>query len=309
MKQEKNKWIRALWIIIGITALSFFVSIIISLFLGNDFEALDGNVAVIKIHGTIVSDEDHFSFEEVASSDEIIKLIKKADKNPSIKAIILEINSPGGSAVASEEIANEVKKVNKTTVAWIREIGASGAYWVASSAEHVVANRMSLTGSIGVIASYLGFSGFLAEHNVTYERLVSGNLKDIGSPFKDMTKEEKALFEKSLESMHNYFIEEVAKNRNLKKSDIKKIATGLFYLGDEAKELGLIDELGSKDEAIAYIEQQIKEKAHLAEYKEEKGLLHKLSQVFSKQSFYIGRGIGSSIFAQSKTARGISIFT
>ena len=168
MEDKKNKWWYALKIIIGLTILSFIISIFISLFIGNDFESLDGNVALIDITGTIVAaDDTDFLFEDVTSSDDIRKLIRRAAKNDKIKAIIFRINSPGGSAVASDEIASEIKKVNKTTVAWIREIGTSGAYWIASSTDHIVANRMSITGSIGVIASYLGFSGFLEEHNVT----------------------------------------------------------------------------------------------------------------------------------------------
>ena len=203
MKQQKNKWWYILKVIASLTILSFFISIIISLFTEDDFEGLDGNTALIKISGAIVSEKGtSFLFEDATSSDEIIKLIRKADKNDKIKAIIFEINSPGGSAVASEEIANEIKKTNKTTVAWIREAGTSGAYWIASSTDYIIANRMSITGSIGVIASYLGFSGFLEEHNVTYERLVAGNLKDMGIPFKGLTPEERALFEKSLAFLH-----------------------------------------------------------------------------------------------------------
>jgi protease-4 len=310
MKNKQNKWWYAFKIILGLTILSFFISILISLFVGNDFESLDGNVAVIDITGTIVSEKDaNFLFEDVTSPDEIRKLIKKADKSDRIKAIVFRINSPGGSAVASEEIANEIMKVNKTTVAWIREVGASGAYWIASSTDHIIANRMSITGSIGVIASYLGFSGFLEEHNVTYERLVAGNLKDIGIPFKDLTAEERALFEKSLESIHDYFIEEIAENRNLRKRDVEKIATGMFYLGAEAKELGLVDELGSRDEVINYIEKQIGEEADLVEYKKERGFLSSLGQVMNENSFFIGKGIGSSLFTKSRLADSLSIST
>ncbi|MEK6869128.1 MAG: signal peptide peptidase SppA, partial [Nanoarchaeota archaeon] len=258
MKPQKNRWWQAIKIILGLIILSFVLSVIVSLFIEDDFDGLDGNVAVIEITGTILADEDvDFLFEDVTSSDDIRGLIRKADRNDGIKAIVFRINSPGGSAVASEEIAREIQKTNKTTVAWIREIGTSGAYWIASASDHVIANRMSITGSIGVIASYLGFSGFIAEHNVTYERLVSGNLKDIGSPFKEMTQEERALFQKSLDSIHDYFVEEVAKNRNLKKRDVEKIATGQFFIGSEAKELGLVDELGGREEVIAYIQEKI----------------------------------------------------
>ena len=306
MKNKTNKWWYVIKVIIGLTILSFFIS----LFIGGDFEILDGNVAVIEITGVIVAEKNaDFLFADVTYPDEIRKLIRKADKNDNIKAVIFKINSPGGSAIASEEISNEIEKINKTTVAWIREVGTSGAYWIASSTDHIIANRMSLTGSIGVIASYLGFSGFLAEHNVTYERLVAGELKDIGSPLKDMTAEEKALFEKSLAQIHDYFIEEVAKNRNLKEKDVKKIATGLFYLGIEAKKLGLVDELGSRDEVIAYLEEEIGEDVDIVEYKKEKGFLSSLGQVMNEKSYYVGMGLGSSLFTKAKLADSVSIST
>ncbi len=310
MKPRKSRWWQAVKIILGLIILSFVLSVIVSMFIEDDFDGLDGNVAVIEITGTILADEDiDFLFEDVTSSDDIRGLIRKADRNDGIKAIVFRINSPGGSAVASEEIANEIKKTNKTTVAWIREIGTSGAYWIASSADHVIANRMSITGSIGVIASYLGFAGFLEGHNVTYERLVSGNLKDIGSPFKEMTQEERVLFQKSLDSIHDYFVEEVAKNRNLKKKDVEKIATGQFFIGAEAKELGLVDELGGREEVIAYLEEKIGEEADFTSYETEKGFFESLGKIFNENAFYVGKGIGNSLFTKAELKESISIST
>ena len=310
MRPQKNRLWQAIKIILGLIILSFVLSIIASLFIEDDFDGLDGNVAVIDVTGTILAEEDtDFIFEYATSSDDIRELIRKADRNDGIKAIVFRINSPGGSAVASEEIANEIKKANKTTVAWIREIGTSGAYWIASSADHVIANRMSITGSIGVIASYLGFAGFLQDYNVTYERLVSGNLKDIGSPFKEMTQEERILFQKSLDSIHEYFVEEVAKNRNLKKRDVEKIATAQFFIGAEAKELGLVDELGGREEVIAYVEEKIGEEADFVNYEAEKGFFESLGKIFNENSFYIGKGIGNSMFTKAKLKESVSIST
>ena len=310
MKPQKNRLWQAVKIILGLIILSFVLSIIVSLFIEDDFDGLDGNVAVIDITGTILADEDvDFLFEDVTSSDDIRELIRKADRNDGIKAIVFRINSPGGSAVASEEIANEIKKTNKTTVAWIREIGTSGAYWIASASDYVIANRMSITGSIGVIASYLGFSGFITEHNITYERLVSGNLKDIGSPFKEMTQEERVLFQKSLDAIHDYFVEEVAKNRNLKKRDVEKIATGQFFIGAEAKELGLVDELGGREEVIAYVEEKIGEEADFVNYETEKGFFGSLGKIFNENAFYVGKGIGNALFTKAKLKDSVSIST
>lgn len=296
------RWGYAIFVLLLLSMLGFIAVGILSLFVGVDIESLSGNVALIPIEGLIVGTEDsEFLFESITTSPDTVELIEKAGKNPNIKAIVLEINSPGGSAVASEEIANAVKKTNKTTVAWIREVGASGAYWIASSADYIVANRASITGSIGVIASYLEFPGLLERYNVTYRRLVSGKFKDIGSPYKEMTDEERAIFQQTLDEIRDYFVSEVAKSRNLNKKDVDKIANGLFYLGAQAKELGLVDELGGKDEVIRYIEKKESIKVEIVEYKKEKTLLDLLSKVLSKQSFFVGRGIGSALFGNAAT--------
>jgi protease IV len=289
----------AIIVILILMALGFMALLFISLFSG-DIESAGGNVALIPIEGVITgTDDSGFLFDDTVSSLDTIKLIEKAGRNPNIKAVILQINSPGGSPVASEEIANAILKINKTTVAWIRESGTSGAYWIASASDHIVASRMSITGSIGVIASYLEFPGFLGRYNITYRRLVAGDYKDIGSPYKEMTPEEERALQNMLDEMRDYFVNEVAKNRRMNKRDIEKAANGLFYLGSEAKQLGLVDELGGKEAAIAYIEQKEGITAVIAEYKTEKGLFEILSGVLNEKSFNVGRGIGSSLIGRS----------
>jgi len=308
-QEPRFRWGYAIFVLLLLSILGFIAVGVISLFAGIDVQSLSGNIALVPIEGVITGSKDSgFGFESTISSPEAVELIEKADKNPNIKAIILEINSPGGSAVASEEIANAVKKTNKTTVAWIREIGTSGAYWIASSADHIVANRVSITGSIGVVASYLEFPGLLENYNITYQRLVSGKYKDIGSPYKKMTQEEKEIFQQSLDEIRDYFVNEVAKNRNLSKKEVDKMANGLFYLGSQAKELGLVDELGGKDEVVRYIEKKEGIKADIVEYKKEKSLFEVLSRIISRQSFFVGKGIGNSLF-ENRDASTLSITT
>ena len=307
--QQNFKWGYAIFVIILLSFLALIAAGAISLFSGKNVESLGGNVALIPIDGVIVGSEDSgYVFETETSSPETVEFIEKAAKNDNIRAIILEINSPGGSAVASEEIADAVKKANKTTVAWIREEGASGAYWIATSADHIVANRMSITGSIGVIGSYLEFPGFLEKYNVTYRRLVAGKYKDIGSPYKEMTSEEKEVFQQTLDTMRDYFISEVAKNRKMSKKDVDRLATGVFYLGVQAKDYGLVDELGGKDEVINYIEKKEAIKADVVEYKKSKGLLNLFGSALSQQSFFVGKGIGSSLF-DAKSSSSLKITT
>ena len=307
--EPKFKWRYAILVILALTFLSFIAVGILSVFAGVNVERLGGNVAIIPLKGVIVGEDSDYLFESVTSSSDIVELIGKAERNPNIKAIIFEINSPGGSAVASGEIAEAIKKTNKTSVAWIREIGTSGAYWAASATNHIVANRVSITGSIGVIASYLEFPGFLDRYNITYQRLVSGKYKDIGSPFKQMTDEEKSFFQQDLDTIRDYFVAEVAKNRNMNKKDVEKVANGIFYLGGQAKDLGLVDELGGKDEVIRYIESKERITAEVVEYKKEKSIFDLFSKVLSRQSFFVGKGIGSSLLDKKAAGSRLMITT
>jgi protease-4 len=222
-----------------------------------------GNIAVIHIKGIIRAD----GYGSSTSAIETVELIRKAEENEEVKAILLDINSGGGSAVGSDEIAQAVKAAEKPTVAVIREAGASGAYWVASAADKIYANRMSITGSIGVIAAYLEFARLIEDYNITYRRLVSGQYKDMGSPFKELTGEEEQKFQQMIDRIRNYFVDAVAENRGMTRAEIENIATGEIMLGVEAKSIGLVDELGTRQDAVDYIEKELNITAELADYK------------------------------------------
>ncbi len=289
----------AVFLLLGfIFLLSLFVAV---LFSSSDIEVSGtGDIALIPVKGELVVDSD-FSFgSSESTSTDIIKLIEKAEKDPYVKGIILEINSPGGSAVASEEISNAVKKVNKPKVAWIRESGASGAYWVASSTDHIVASKMSVVGSIGVTASYLRIGGLLNKYNITYERLVSGKYKDEGTPFREMTDEEKAMLQQDLDAIHREFIKAVAENRKVQYSEIEKVATGEVFLGEEALKAGLIDEIGSKQEALAYVNKRTNGTGKIVEYKKKRSFFDSFGDTLSAQSFNVGRGIGASLMNEER---------
>ena len=161
-KDGRGKWTFIILFLIALSVVSFIVAGIIGAFaMSSTIQYTgQGNVAVIAVKGMITVDQlPGFAMDYTAASTEIVSLIEEASENPRIEAIILDINSQGGSPVGSDEIAQAVKKTNKTTVSVIRELGASGAYWIASASDHVIANRMSITGSIGVVGSYLEFSG------------------------------------------------------------------------------------------------------------------------------------------------------
>lgn len=265
-------------LIAGILILALLVvATIVAALFSSDLDTAGANIAIIKVSGPITGESATGIFSgSTASATQIVALLEKAQDERAIKGVILEINSPGGSPVASDEIAQAIKNLEKPIVAQIRESGASGAYWIASSADHIVANRMSITGSIGVIASYIEFDEFLREWNLTYNRLVAGERKDVGDPFTELTPQERAFLEEKLAVIHGFFIEEVAQNRNLTLEQMERISDGRFLLGIEALEAGLVDELGGRDEAVEYLEERLAITAKTIEYEEEQGLLAQL---------------------------------
>ncbi len=295
MKKEepKKSGKTILWTILGVLFVLFIVMpLTFSLFDRSAF----GNVALIPITGVITADGEGYFGKSTVSSQAIVDFIQKAEDNSRVKVILLEINSPGGSAVASDEIAGAVKAAKKPVIALIREVGASGGYWVASATDHIIANRMSITGSIGVISSYLEFSGLMEKYGVNYERLVAGEHKDIGTPYRPLDEQERQILQGKLDKIHEFFIEEIVANRGMKKTDVQKLATGEFYVGSEALENGLIDQLGDTKTAEEYITQTYGlKKVEYVEYKETPGLFDLFSKVSSQFSFSMGQGLGSTL--------------
>jgi protease-4 len=296
---KKGKWCKSKSIFLTIGAvffiLFFIIPITFSIFDGSKY----GNVALIPIEGMITGNGGKYLGQTTVSSKEIVKYIESANEDEQIKAIVLEINSPGGSAVASDEIAAAVKKSKLPVISQIREVGASGGYWIASATEQIISNRMSITGSIGVISSYLEFSGLMEEYGISHQRMVAGKYKDVGSPLRKLKEEEEKLLQKKINRIHEYFIEEISENRNLEKDQVKKIATGEFYLGVEALNLGLVDQLGDKETVKEYLKNkhQIIEVDYVV-YQKESGFLEMLSGVFSEFFFNVGEGFGSILTMQ-----------
>jgi protease IV len=222
------------------------------------------NVFGLNIHGTLVTylSEDQTQTEDgtdeqndMVASEDIVSLISQADKDENIKAIMLDVDSLGGYPVAGEEIARALRDVKKPTVAVIRQSGLSAAYWAATGADMIFASKNSDVGSIGVTMSYVRD----IDPSKQYVELSSGKFKDTGDPEKNITPEEKSLLLRDVNITHQNFIEAVATNRGLSIERVKSIADGSSVLGEKAKELGLVNDIGSWKEAEEYLKSRIDE--------------------------------------------------
>lgn len=235
-------------------------------------EDYDCSVVGINLHGTLwtyippQSEEDIFTDNDIVASEEINYLIKQANEDDAIKAILIEADSQGGLPVAGEEVANALKNSEKPTVAVIRQSGLSAAYWAVTGADRIFASRNSDVGSIGVTSSYLENTGTNQKDGNVYVQLSSGKYKDAGDPDRPLTEEERQLFLRDIKIVHKNFIEDVAVNRDIPVADVQKIADGSSVLGDRAKELRLIDDIGGIREAEEYLEGIIGEKPEVCWY-------------------------------------------
>ena len=272
-------------VLIGIISIIviIYITTMISSMIGDGLRGSE--VAVIPITGEITSRSvSQGLFQFTTGSQTIVNQIQRANENPSVAAIYLEIDSPGGTPVASHEIVKAIKNVDKPTIAVIRELGASGAYWIASAADYIIADELSLTGSIGVQGSYIGLYGLMDMYNVTYERLAGGEYKDIATPLRPMSEEERELIEVKINMMHEFFKEDVRQNRNLTQEEINDIGTGIFYIGLEAYELGLVDELGGRAEAVNYLEELLERRVNLVRQERSRGLFESLFGLASDEA-------------------------
>jgi protease-4 len=188
----------------------------------------------------------------ISRSTPILEDLKKFREDKSIRAIVVRINSPGGAVGPSQEIMEEINKTKKVkkVVASCGGMAASGGYYIASAADLIMANPGTATGSIGVIMQLANVEQLTKKLGVDFYDIKAGALKDMGSPFKPMTPQEKAVFQSILDNIHEQFIHDVAKNRKLPVEKVRALASGRVFTGQEAKTLGLVDVMGNFNDAV-----------------------------------------------------------
>lgn len=215
-------------------------------------------VGVINISGVIRTGGEGSSLfgPGTPGSREIMQHIRDAAKDRTVKAVVLRINSPGGSAAASQEIYEEVLKLrdeaDKPVIVSMADVAASGGYYIASAATTIVANRASMTGSIGVITGVINWSELAERYGVREETFTSGPYKDTLNPFRPVREDERVLMQEMIDEVYEQFVSDVARARNkvLTEKTIRKLADGRVYSGSQAKKVKLVDELGNFHDAV-----------------------------------------------------------
>jgi protease-4 len=238
-----------LWVILGGGAFFVFLVAIFALVYfsvrsqqKDGFSGFGDKIGVVDLEGVILNPKD------------VVDQLRKFADDSSIKAIVIHVDSPGGGAAASEEIYREVLRIRddkkKTIVASIGTVGASGAYYVSSAANKIFADNASIVGSIGVIAEWYNYEELLKWAKLQAITLKAGEFKDTGSPTRPMTPEERAYMQSLIDNMHTQFIHSVAVGRKMKDDQVRALANGKVWTGQEAVPLKLVDQIGDFRMAI-----------------------------------------------------------
>ena len=238
---KQGKWPlkrRIFWALMAVAGVVLFVNVF---FPDLDLSTED-RIALVRVEGVILD------------SQSTVTELKRFGDNPSIKAIVLRIDSPGGGVVPSQEIYDAVQRVrnknSKAVIASMGTVAASGGYYIAAATDRIMANPGTLTGSIGVIMETANVEGLLKKIGVEGIVVKSGKFKDVGSQLRKMSDEEHALIQSVMDDVHKQFIDAVAEGRAMEVSAVQALADGRIFTGRQAKDAKLVDELGNLEDAI-----------------------------------------------------------
>ncbi len=227
---------------------------------GEAWKGYDGAIGVIHIEGAILGGRGGGGLLGLPGADAILEQLRAAQRDSEIEAVILRINSPGGSAAASQEIHREVMRLREAdvlVVASLGDVAASGGYWIASAADVIVANAATITGSIGVIMQVTNLEELYEKLGMDFETIKSGEHKDIGSSSREMTPGEREILQYMVDDIFEQFIEVVAEGRNMELAEVKELADGRVFTGRQAIELGLVDKEGNFYDAVDLVREMV----------------------------------------------------
>ena len=243
---NKRGWLTVVLIFGGLFIMLVVFSFIVVSAFGEGGWSAGKKIGIIEVEGPITG------------SKKTLEDLRKFEDNTSIKGIVVRINTPGGAVAPSQEIYQAVKqaKKSKPLAVSMGTTAASGGYYIACGADTIFANPGTVTGSIGVITQLFNIKDLLANVDIDVHTVKTGKFKDAGSPFKDFTPAQRAYFAQLLSDIYDQFVNDVAESRGLKVADVKKLADGRVFTGQQAKEHKLVDKLGSLRDAVDYVKEE-----------------------------------------------------
>ena len=239
-------------------------------------------------------------FDVIYTADDYVKQLQELRNDKNVAGVIVRVNSPGGAVAPSQEIFSEMmqfKNAEKPLVVSMGTVAASGGYYIASPAEKIFANPGTITGSIGVIFQFPHYYKLLNKIGIQMTTLKAGNLKDVGNPNRDLTEPEKEYLQVLLDNTHKQFINDVSSARKMDREELRKIADGRIFTGEQALEEGLIDSLGGYSDALSYLKKSLNlpEKTKVIEKKKRPGILREvLKEGLVKHIPFLNRNIISA---------------
>jgi protease-4 len=258
------------------------------------------NVAEVSVEGPITRDGGGANLIPTgpvgATADEIADQIEAADDDAAVDALLVKLNTPGGEVVPSEDIRNAAEDFDGPTIAYTTDVCASGGYWIAAGCDEIWARKPSIVGSIGVIGSRPNLADLADRLGISYEQFTAGEYKDAGTPLKEIEADEREYLQGIIDGLYDRFVDRVAEGRELTRTEIRDTEARI-YLGGEAVEMGLVDEIGTRDDVTDKLEEELGEEVSVREFEPQRGPLARVGMGARSVAYAFGAGLASRIDA------------
>ncbi|MFD1512037.1 signal peptide peptidase SppA [Halomarina rubra] len=227
-------------------------------------------------------------------ADDVVEQIEAADADDNVDALLVKLNTPGGEVVPSDDIRNAALAFEGPTVAYTTDTCASGGYWIASGCDELWARDTSIVGSIGVIGSRVNATDLADQLGLSYERFAAGKYKDAGTALRELEPEEREYLQGIIDDYYQHFVERVAQGRGMAPGDIRQTEARV-YIGERAYDLGLVDALGTRDDALDHVEEILGAAVSAVEFRPSRSPMQRLSRGASRTAYAFGAGIASRV--------------
>ncbi|ELZ37897.1 signal peptide peptidase SppA, 36K type [Halorubrum saccharovorum DSM 1137] len=284
--------------VVGATATMAGKRLIARLTRGRFGETEEYNAAKVTVSGTITRDAGRpspLSGPGGATADDVVEQIEAADEDEDVQALVVELNTPGGEVLPSDDIRRAAADFDGPTLAYATDTCASGGYWIASGCDELWARDASLVGSIGVVGSRPNAAGLADKLGVSYEQFTAGEYKDAGVPLREIEEDEREYLQGIIDGYYEQFVETVSEGRDMDPEAIRETEARV-YLGSDAAEIGLVDELGTEDDVEDRLGDLIDAEPEVREFTPDRGLAERLGIGAERVAFAAGNGV-ASVFA------------